>query len=481
MTEDLAKAVALLKRMEKHKKYNKAEYFIPMKKQLAFIALSLTRRECGLLAGNRVGKSEVAAYAVATHLTGNYPKAWPGKVFDHPIKGWTAGPSSTDVRNVMQSKLCGQFGVPSAFGTGMIPKHLFADKPTLARGVTDAFDTIQVRHVSGGVSVLSFKSYEQGKDKFQGETLDLGHCDEDPGDKDIYSEFLTRILPSGLMLFTATAIKGRTPLVELYWQKPTPDRAMVEMSLDEAEQYTEEEKQKMLAAYPAHERATRRYGTPMMGSGRVFPYDEESIKEPFISRVPFEWAKLWGVDFGVMHPFAAVLIAWDKDNDVVHVLQCVRMVGEGAQSQPLFHATAVKNHGANVPVAWPHDGAAREKGGGGTVASIYKKHGLLMLPVHATFPEGGYSTEAGIREMDDRMMTGRFKVGAHCVSWFEEFREYHRDEQGLLVKVKDDALSATRIALMMKRYARPGALGSARPPRKPGGNVQGLDFDIFAT
>ena len=55
-------------------------------------------------------------------------------------------------------------------------------------------------------------------------------------------------------------------------------------------------------------------------------------------------------------------------------------------------------------------------------------------------------------EMLDRMQTGRWKVFNHLNDWFEEFELYHRKD-GLIVKLNDDLLSASRYALMMKRYA----------------------------
>ena len=54
--------------------------------------------------------------------------------------------------------------------------------------------------------------------------------------------------------------------------------------------------------------------------------------------------------------------------------------------------------------------------------------------------------------MLDRMKTGRLKVFAQLDEWFEEFRLYHRKD-GLIVKERDDLLSATRIGLMMLRHA----------------------------
>ena len=39
------------------------------------------------------------------------------------------------------------------------------------------------------------------------------------------------------------------------------------------------------------------------------------------------------------------------------------------------------------------------------------------------------------------------------VTWFEEFRLYHRKD-GRVVKERDDLMSATRYAVMMLRHAR---------------------------
>lgn len=85
-----------------------------------------------------------------------------------------------------------------------------------------------------------------------------------------------------------------------------------------------------------------------------------------------------------------------------------------------------------------------------------------MLAEHATHEEGGYGLEAGVIEILERMQTGRFKVFRHLEDWFGEKRLYHR-EDGMIVKERDDLLSATRVAVMMKRFAVP------QPSKKPRG------------
>jgi hypothetical protein len=55
--------------------------------------------------------------------------------------------------------------------------------------------------------------------------------------------------------------------------------------------------------------------------------------------------------------------------------------------------------------------------------------------------------------MIERMRTGRLKVAEHLADWWEEFRLYHRQD-GKLVKLRDDLISATRYGLMMLRHAK---------------------------
>ncbi len=130
---------------------------------------------------------------------------------------------------------------------------------------------------------------------------------------------------------------------------------------------------------------------------------------------------------------------------------------------PLNHTARMKAIASAVPVAYPHDGDAREKGSGEPLADLYRAEGLNMLSGHATHPGGGCSTEAGITAMLARMRTGRFKVAMHLAEWLDEFRVYHWKD-GLIVKVNDDLMSASRIAVMDYRYAKAVELG-ARPRR----------------
>jgi hypothetical protein len=266
---------------------------------------------------------------------------------------------------------------------------------------------------------------------------------------------------------------GRSKVVLRFINERSVDRAVVKMTIDDSLHMVGERRRKALEGYSKHEIDARAYGLPKIGEGAIFELPDEKVIEPTIEFVPQHWAKIWGIDFGIGHPFAAVLIAWDKDVDVIHALHAFKM----PDMLPIDHAAAMKPVGIEVPVAWPQDGMQREKSGT-EVHLLYKKEGLKMHHEHATFAEGGYSTEAGVLEMQQRERGGKIKYAAHLSALLEERRWYHRKD-GLIVKEQDDILSALRVAIMMKRFARPVMLGGKKSARVPGEKAKGIDFDPF--
>ncbi len=220
------------------------------------------------------------------------------------------------------------------------------------------------------------------------------------------------------------------------------------MTIDDAEHYTQEQREAIVASYPAHEREARAKGVPTLGSGRIFPVEESLVAiEPMA--MPREFAHIIGVDFGWDHPFAAVECSHDRDADIVYVTKAYRK----RESTPIIHAAAIRPWGDWIPCAWPHDGLQHDKGSGDQLAGQYRKQHLNMLPERATFSDGTNGVEAGLMEMLDRMQTGRLKVFKHLEEWFQEFRLYHRKD-GKVVKEMDDLMSATRYAIMMLRFAK---------------------------
>ena len=254
--------------------------FAPYPKQAEFFELGTVKRERLLMAGNQLGKSEAGAFKVACHLTGEYPHWWQGRRWDRAVRGWAAGESSVAVRDISQRKLCGAPGDDEAFGTGMIPKAQLVGKSS-SHGAADALDTIRVTHKSGGTSELTFKSYEQGRSKWQGATLDFVWFDEEPP-LDIYIEGLARIAATkGMSFLTFTPLNGFNQVVPRFLRDDSPharqDRAVIRMGIKDALHFTAEEREALIASYPAHQREARANGVPLLGSGAVLRKSSKAI------------------------------------------------------------------------------------------------------------------------------------------------------------------------------------------------------------
>ena len=182
-------------------------------KHMEFFAAGKEHRERCMLAANRVGKTEgVGGYETVLHLTGDYPDWWPGRRFDHPVEAWAAGDTTLTVRDIIQQKLLGPVGER---GTGLIPKKSIV-RVTPRQGVPDTVLDVYVKHVSGGTSQLTLKSYDQKRLSFQGTAKHVVWLDEEP-DIGIYTECLLRTMTTqGLVLCTFTPLLGLSEVVMMY-------------------------------------------------------------------------------------------------------------------------------------------------------------------------------------------------------------------------------------------------------------------------
>mgnify|MGYP002622965968 CR=1 FL=1 len=187
----------------------------PYPKQMEFHAAGAEHRERLFMAGNQLGKTLAGAAETAMHLTGRYPDWWPGRRFDRPIRAWAAGVTAESTRDNPQRMLVGPPQQKEHAGTGAIPAAALVEA-VAARGVANALDHVVVAHASGGRSVLAFKAYEKGREKWQGETLDLVWFDEEPP-LDIYIEGLTRTnATGGMVMITFTPLLGMSAVVRMF-------------------------------------------------------------------------------------------------------------------------------------------------------------------------------------------------------------------------------------------------------------------------
>ena len=170
---------------------NKLKHYKPYGKQIEFHNKGAVDSERLFMAGNQLGKTTSGGAEVAYHLTGRYPDWWEGLTFDKPPILWASGVTSESTRDNPQRILVGDPPRDDAWGTGMIPKDALLEWDR-AMGVANLLDNVQVAwggggDVNSGESLCYFKSYEKGREKWQGPTIDLVWFDEEPP-IDIYTE-----------------------------------------------------------------------------------------------------------------------------------------------------------------------------------------------------------------------------------------------------------------------------------------------------
>lgn len=400
-------------------------------KQLELYRLGKEKRERLFLAANRVGKTEGEGYEMACHLTGQYPAWWAGRRFDRPVSAWAAGDTRETTRDIIQRKLLGK---PGEYGTGLIPRESIAR--TSPGFIPDAVSGVWVRHVSGGNSVLSFKSYDQGREAFQGTEQDVVWLDEEPP-SDVYTECLLRTMTNdGMVVLTFTPLRGMSEVVLSFMpggsvpEKQDGPKAVVSATWDDVPHLSEQAKKELWDAIPPFQRDARSKGLPQLGAGAIWPIPESAfVVDPF--EIPKHWPRAYGLDVG-WNKTAAIFGATDREADVDYIYS-EHYQGEG---EPAVHAAAIKARGP-LPGAIDPASRGRSQVDGRQLIQQYREQGLELT-------EAKNAVEAGIFEVWERLTTGRLKVFRSCQNLLAEMRLYRRDERGKVVKERDHACDGLR-------------------------------------
>lgn len=462
--------VELLKLLEKKQELANSNKYLSVYNsfydwQRRFNAATAENHECCLCAANQIGKTYMGTDIDAFHLLGDYPDDWEGHKFDFPPSCWGLGYSMEKTRDLLQKALFGEYS-NGEFKGGLIPKDKIISWES-ATGTPNAMRTVRVKHKLG-VSVIQFWSYSQGQHAIMGDVVDWVHIDEEPKDAAIRPQVLTRTINGdrgrgGRIIYTFTPENGRTDLVLKFMDDPSPGQFFMKIGWKDAPHITPEKQERMLAQFPAHQRRMRTEGEPMLGHGRIYDIGEEYLTAKGFE-IPQHWFVINGMDFGWDHPQAHIQLLWDKDTDTFYVSRAWKK----SQVLPDLAWAAVKDWAANIPTAWPLDGLQTEKGSGEQQKTFYSSAGFKMLNDRATWEDGSNGVEAGLFEIRDLMQKGKFKVFEGLRDVFDEISQYHRDERGKIVKVRDDLLDAIRYAYMMRRFAvQYGTIGQSKPKYMP--------------
>jgi phage terminase large subunit-like protein len=284
-TKILKLARQALSSSEYRKKFHWADFAGPgywYEPQLRFFEAGTKHHQRLFRGGNQTGKSIAAAYEAALHMTGQYPKWWNGRRFTKPTRGWIVGPERTLVRDGPQRKMTAAQG---EFGTGTIPLAAFAGKPVMVPGGTGSIDTLSVTHEAdgdrNGVSTATFKSFEQGSEKMQSESVDWIWIDERRSEE-IYSELIARTSATdGILFLSYTPLKGGGELTYRFLNEYSPDRIDIRIDAQDAKHISAERRAQVEESYLPHEREARIHGIPQLGIARAFPFPIESLLRQF--------------------------------------------------------------------------------------------------------------------------------------------------------------------------------------------------------
>jgi phage terminase large subunit-like protein len=411
-------------------------------KHMKFFEMGLVYSERAAIAANRVGKTEgMGGYELVWHLTGLYPEWWPGKRFDRAVKCWAAGTTNQKTKEILQEKLCGPI---SDIGTGLIPGDCIVDYKKKASSVPDVIETVYVKHTSGDTSIVVFKSYEQGRTAFEGTEQDVVLLDEEPPE-DVYEECLTRTMTTkGIIMLTFTPLQGVSKVVMKFMpggialdgpvpavDGGAPIRYLVSATWDDAPHLDEGQKRKLWAGLEPHLRDARSKGIPSLGSGAIYPILESEITVDDFEIPPF-WPRAYGFDVG-WNCTAAVWGAVNPETQVCYLYSCYSQ----GQNQPVVHVAGIKSRGSWIPGCSDPGARAGSQRDGEKLLDEYRDLGLNLVIADN-------SVEAGIFDVWILLSTGKLKIFKSLAPWLEEFRIYHRDELGRVVKVNDHLMDATR-------------------------------------
>lgn len=197
----------------------------------------------------------------------------------------------------------------------------------------------------------------------------------------------------------------------------------------------EKTKRELLAATPPHLRKARSQGIPSLGSGAIYPVEEDEILvNDFI--LPRHFWRGYALDVG-WNRTAALCGALDKENDILYLY---REYYRG-QAEPSVHGTAIRSFGTWMRGAIDPASRGRAQADGQQLYATYTKSvdkgGAGLNLVFAN-----NAVEAGLQEVWERLSTGRIKVFKSLVAFLAEYRIYRRDENGKIVKQNDHCFAA---------------------------------------
>ena len=410
------------------------------KKQMQFHKCNKKNR--WVFGGNRSGKTECGAVETVWLARGIHPYK-----NNKRVDCWVVSLSRQVQRDVAQSKILHYL------------RKSWIEAVVMESGRKDSaesgiIDFILVRNVFGTLSKIGFKSCDQGREKFQGASLDFVWFDEEPP-YDIYKECKMRVMDKKGMIFgTMTPLKGLTWVYnEIYLNENRDDNVWtITMEWADNPYLDKKEIEDMTKSMSEDELQSRRYGKFMQIGGLVYGEFDENIHviEPF--DVPKDWFDNISIDPGLNNPLSCHWYA-EYDGNVYVIAEHFESGKDVA-----YHAQRIKEISSSLD--WPlHNGricalidsAAGQKtlASSKSVVDLFYENDILVNPkVNKDMFSGINVVKRYLRDGQGKAHLFIFK---NCVNLIQEFKSYWwSDKSDNPIKKDDHALDELRYYLVSK-------------------------------
>jgi len=270
------------------------------------------KRNRWVFGGNRSGKTECGAVEVCWQARGEHPY----RTNKASTTGWVVSVSYEVQREVAQAKIL-------AYLNPLWIEDIVMEKGSKGSPQSGIIDTIYLKNVFGGISKIGFKSYDQGREKFAGASLDYVWFDEEPP-YDIYEECKMRVLDKkGDIFGTMTPLKGLSWIYEEIYLNKYQNPEVFHLTMEWADNpfLDKAEIALLTKAMSGESLDSRRYGRFSAAQGLVYPEFDENLHiiEPF--DIPFEWQSNLSIDPGLNNPLSCHFYAEDYDGNIYVVAE----------------------------------------------------------------------------------------------------------------------------------------------------------------
>ncbi len=201
-------------------------------------------------------------------------------------------------------------------------------------------------------SQIHCKSYEQGREAFQGTSIRRCWLDEECP-KDIFEECQARVIDQeGDILLTLTPLKGMTWVWDDIHEADDPNIENWTISLLENKYISQTAKDWFVSRLTQDEIEKRVHGRFMRLVGAVWKEFDPAINIIPRFPIPHPWHKIRSIDFGYVNPFCCLWVAQGEDNDYYVYQEYYRsetLLQDHAQAIKDLDAWGLTDYGCNLP------------------------------------------------------------------------------------------------------------------------------------